>query len=134
MDSIRIFPQGPGHAINRLQAKDPSCWVQIPCIQYVPRPENLGFPFGVVGIECTDNHVALSQDYRVKICRSDWSAGEGSKNGGFAGLSGHREVSIRCLPTNFETVIVPIPRDWVYAELLVRQASPPLAPHSLCSL
>ena len=84
-------------------------------VQQVPRPENLGAAFGVVGVEYAENHVALRQEYRMKICRSDRTAGESGKNGGFPRLGGHGEDSIRCLPTDFEVVIVPISRDWVCA-------------------
>ena len=49
----------------------------------------------------------------MKICRSDWSAGESGKNGGFAGLSGYGEDSVGCLPACFKIVIEPISCDWV---------------------
>ena len=54
----------------------------------------------------------------MRICRCGWSAGEGGKNGGFAGLDGCGEDSVDCLPTYmlyFEIVIEPISCDWVFA-------------------
>ena len=49
----------------------------------------------------------------MKICRSDWSAGESGNNGGFARLGGYGEDSMDCLPTYFEIVIEPVSCDWV---------------------
>lgn len=49
----------------------------------------------------------------MKICCSDWSAGECGENGGFARLGGYGEDPIDCLPTYFEILIEPVSCDWV---------------------
>ena len=51
----------------------------------------------------------------MQICRFDRSTGESGKDRGFPSLSGHGEDSVRCLPTNFEIVVVPISCDGVRA-------------------
>ena len=82
-------------------------------INEVLRPKDLGAAKGEVGVEYTEDDVVFCQEKGVKICRSDWSAGESGKNGGSAGLGGYGEDSIDCLPTYFEVVIEPVPCDWV---------------------
>lgn len=82
-------------------------------INEVLRPKDFGAAEGEVGIENTEDQVVFCQEKGMKICCSDWSAGECGENGGFARLGGYGEDSIDCLPTYFEVVIEPVSCNWV---------------------
>ena len=92
-------------------------------IDEVLRPKDFGAAEGEVGIKYTQDYVILCQEKGVKICRSDRSAGESGKNGGFAGPGGYGEDSVDCSPAYFKVVIEPISCDWVCSRVRGRKRS-----------
>lgn len=92
-------------------------------VHQVPRPEDLGAVFGVVGGEDAEDHVALRQEDRMEVRRPDRSAGESGEDGRFPRLGGHGEDSVRWLSTHFEVVVVPISGDGVRAGVGAREGS-----------